>query len=224
MPLSTRNLYGSAQKNKIPFSNEEENGPRLKRSNSVEHFNFDDEFEEKDQQFKRLSNTQMMKLFYENAKHGIGNELKIQECFRGHFILLLWNLWEIMISEVPLLVVGTDPGECSHAVLTLLSLISPLTTQADFRPYVTVQNDDILAYHDAIKKGQVSNLILGISSPLLARNFDRFPAILRMDSAYYREKKLKDPKICELTPKILKTKSSKEISHSLLLNNGLEKV
>ena len=80
MPLSTRNLYGSAQKNKIKFSNEEEeeeNGPRLKRSNSVEHFNFDDEFDEKDQQFKRLSNTQMMKLFYENAKHGIGNELKI---------------------------------------------------------------------------------------------------------------------------------------------------
>ena len=51
MPLSTRNLYGSAQKNKIKFSNEEEeeNGPRLKRSNSEEHFNFDDEFEEKDQ-------------------------------------------------------------------------------------------------------------------------------------------------------------------------------
>ena len=136
----------------------------------------------------------MMKLFYENAKHGIGNELKIQECFRGHFILLLWNLWEIMITEVPLLVVGTDPGECSHAVLTLMSLISPLTTQADFRPYVTVQNDDILTYHEASKKGQVSNLILGISSPLLARNFDKFPAILRMDSAYYREKKLKDPK------------------------------
>ena len=77
MPLSTRNLYGSAQKKKIAFTNEEENGPGLKRSNSQEHFNFDDEFDEKDQQFKRLSNTQMMKLFYENAKHGIGNELKI---------------------------------------------------------------------------------------------------------------------------------------------------
>ena len=34
MPLSTRNLYGSAQKKKIAFTNEEENGPGLKRSNS----------------------------------------------------------------------------------------------------------------------------------------------------------------------------------------------
>jgi len=89
---------------------------------------------------------------------------------------------------------------------------------------VTIQNDDVLEYHDAIKKGQVSNIIIGISSPLLARNFEKFPAILRMDSAYYRDKKLKDPKVCELTPKILKTKTSKDISQSLLLNNGLEKV
>ena len=45
-----------------------------------------------------------------------------------------------------------------------------------------------------------------------------------MDAAYYREKKLKYPKQSELTPKILKTKSSKDIDKSLLLNNGLEKV
>ena len=131
---------GSSAQKKIEdaFAEAEADGPELKRSNSVENIKVDDEFEDKDTLPKRLSNTQMMKLFYENAKHGIGNELKIQECFRGHFILLLWNLWEIVITEVPLLVVGTDPGECSHAVLTLLSLISPLTTQADFRPYVTV--------------------------------------------------------------------------------------
>ena len=70
----------------------------------------------------------MMKLFYENAQHGIGNELKVQEVFQGHFILLLWNLWEILVTETPLLIVGSDPSECSHAVLTLLSLITPLTT------------------------------------------------------------------------------------------------
>ena len=89
---------------------------------------------------------------------------------------------------------------------------------------MTVQNDDVLDYHEGIKKGQISNVILGISSPLLAKNFDRFPAILRMDSAYYRDKKIKDPKVCGLTPKILKSKCSKEINQSLMLSNGLEKV
>ena len=108
-------------------------------------------------------------------------------------MLQLWNLWELLITETPLLVVGGDPSECSHAILTALSLITPLTTQADFRPYVTVQNDDVLEYHDAIKQGQVGNLILGISSPLLARNFQQFPAILHMDSSYFRDKKFKDP-------------------------------
>lgn len=102
------------------------------------------------------------------------------------------------MTETPLLVVGGDPSECSHAVLTLLSLITPLTTQADFRPYVTVQNDDVLEYQDSMRQGQVGNLILGISSPLLARNFQQFPAILRLDSAFFRDKKVKDPKECEL--------------------------
>ena len=92
-----------------------------------------------------------MKQFYDNTIHGIGNELKIEECFKGHYMLLLWNLWELLITETPLLVVGGDPSECSHAILTMLSLITPLTTQADFRPYVTVQNDDVLEYHDDIR-------------------------------------------------------------------------
>jgi len=165
-----------------------------------------------------------MRQFYDNTIHGIGNELKIEEVFQGHNMLQLWNLWEILITETPLLVVGGDPSECSHAILTALSLITPLTTQADFRPYVTVQNDDVLGYHDAIKQGQVGNLLLGISSPLLARNFQQFPAILRMDAQYYRDKKWKDPKECEMTSKILKAKRSQESDRSLLLNNGIERV
>ena len=150
----------------------------------------------------------LMRQFYDNTIHGIGNELKIEEVFPGHHMLQLWNLWELLITETPLLVVGGDPSECSHAILTALSLITPLTTQADFRPYVTVQNDDVLEYHDAIKQGQVGNLILGISSPLLARNFQQFPAILHMDSSYFRDKKFKDPAQCAMTSKILRAKRS----------------
>ena len=56
-----------------------------------------------------------------------------------------------------------------------------------------------MEYHENIKQGKVGNLILGISSPLLTRNFQQFPAILRLDSAYYKEKKWKDPKVTELT-------------------------
>jgi hypothetical protein len=82
----------------------------------------------------------------------------------------------------------------------------------------------MLEYYDEIKKGNLSNLILGVSSPLLAKNFEKFHSILRLDTAYYSEKKLKNPKNEELTQKILKQKHSKESGKALLLNNGLEKV
>lgn len=82
----------------------------------------------------------------------------------------------------------------------------------------------MLEYQDSIKQGKVGNLLLGISSPLLARNFQQFPAILRMDSAFYRDKKWKDPKESELNAKFLKSKRSQEADRALSLNNGLEKV
>ena len=82
--------------------------------------------------------TTLIQQFYDRQIHGIGDELKIQDVFPGHHFLQLWSLWELLITETPLLVVGGDPSECSHAILTILSLITPLTTQADFRPYVTV--------------------------------------------------------------------------------------
>ena len=87
-----------------------------------------------------------------------------------------------------------------------------------------MQNDDVLEYYDDLKKGNLSNLILGVSSPLLAKNFDKVHAILRLDSAYFQDKKLKNPKSEELTQKVLKEKSSKASSNALLLNNGMEKI
>jgi hypothetical protein len=56
--------------------------------------------------------------------------------------LILWQLWELIISETPLLIVGDDPTECSHAVMIILSLISPLKTNADYRPYLTIYDSD----------------------------------------------------------------------------------
>ena len=59
---------------------------------------------------------------------------------------------------------------------------------------MTVQNDDVLEYSEAVKKGQVDNLIIGISSPLLAKYFEKFPAILHLDEPFFKDKKSKNPK------------------------------
>ncbi len=39
---------------------------------------------------------------------------------------MLWPLWEMAMTEMPLIVVGEDPSECSHTVLVLMSLLAPL--------------------------------------------------------------------------------------------------
>jgi len=57
------------------------------------------------------------------------------------------------VTEQPLLVVANDPKECSHAVLTCLSLIHPLVTTADVRPYLTVMDEDTEVYTKMVKAG-----------------------------------------------------------------------
>ena len=131
-----------------------------------------------------------MKQFFDNTIKGIGDELKIEEAFPGYTLLLLWNLWELLITEQPLLVVGGDPRECSHAILTALSLVHPLTSFADVRPYLTIQNCDTEVYHEMLKQGVEPKAVIGISSPLLTKNFSTFPAILRLDNNFFKDSKI----------------------------------
>ena len=77
--------------------------------------------------------------------------MKIQDVFPGHTVLLMWNIWELVITETPFLVVGGDPREASHAILTMLSLIHPLTISADCRPYLTILNTDLEVYQDMVR-------------------------------------------------------------------------
>lgn len=99
--------------------------------------------------------------------------------------MLIWNIWELIVTEQPLLIVANDPRECSHAVLTVLSLIHPLTTSADVRPYLTVLNDDTEVYSEMSKQKNFPNAIIGTSNPLLLKKLENFPAILNLDNLSY---------------------------------------
>jgi hypothetical protein len=48
------------------------------------------------------------------------------------------------MTETPLIIVGEDPSECSHSVLTLMSLLVPLkpVQTVDYRPYITLYEGD----------------------------------------------------------------------------------
>jgi len=48
-----------------------------------------------------------------------------------------------------------------------LSLIHPLTTASDVRPYLTILNSDTEVYCELLKAKQIPNAIIGIANPLL---------------------------------------------------------
>jgi len=67
-----------------------------------------------------------------------------------------------------LIIVGDDPSESSHAVLILLSLLSPIHSTADYRPYLTLYEGDVKEIQARAKKtGSIGNSIIGVSNPFL---------------------------------------------------------
>jgi len=45
----------------------------------------------------------------------IFEDVSLSQCWPGASAILLWNLWEIMITEVPLLIIADTPSEASYA-------------------------------------------------------------------------------------------------------------
>jgi len=93
-------------------------------------------------------------------------DLLVQEVFQGQSLFQLWSLWELLISETPLMVMGDNPKECSHAVMVLISLLHPLKPQADYRPYVTIFENDTKELITDLKQGYCPNVVIGSSNPL----------------------------------------------------------
>ena len=143
-------------------------------------------------------------------------DIIVQKYFQGQFLLKLWEPWELIMTETPLLLVADNPSECSHAVILLLSLISPLKSSADYRPYVTIYENDIKEFMQLSKEKKIGNVILGVSNPYFTKIFSGYPAVLRMDSSYYDELQVLSPKNEGLDAKSLK--KAKGLKYALKLN------
>lgn len=94
------------------------------------------------------------------------------------------------MTETPLILVGEDPSECSHAVLSLLSLLSPLRPTVDYRPYITLYESDIKEFAARGKeRGTIGNVLLGVTNPYIVQYAGGAPAVLHMERAHFAEKK-----------------------------------
>ena len=96
----------------------------------------------------------------------------------------LWCLYELILCNDPILILGSTPHTCSNAVLSAISLISPLVYNGDYRPYFTLYDIDFKHYRTTLNKSSQTaapNVVLGCTNSLFARTMTRIPHIVLLN-------------------------------------------
>ncbi|KAI6660555.1 Protein DENND6B-like [Oopsacas minuta] len=97
-------------------------------------------------------------------------------------------LWELVLTNEPIFVVGTSPKLCSDFVQALVSLIHPLRYAEDYRPYFTVHDTTFSEYS---KKTHVPpGVILGVTNPYFAKVLEHWPSQIRIGDPKFIEGKV----------------------------------
>ena len=107
----------------------------------------------------------------------------------------LWKLWELSLLGEPLCILSQSPTLSSSAVLAVTSLIHPITSCADFRPYFSVQDVD---FRTISKYGTSDDFpftrkgpILGVTNPYFVKVLKVWPHIM---SLHPNDRSSKEPR------------------------------
>ncbi|KAL4443165.1 hypothetical protein ABPG74_002232 [Tetrahymena malaccensis] len=127
---------------------------------------------------------QTMLSTHDCQEKGFFQEFNIFKVVKKNRIHNLWKIWEIVLTNQPLLIVADSPEECSELVFGAISLISPLEYVGDYRPYFTIYDLEYKTIKDECDKKMTRNIIIGITNPFFLKTLPDFPAVLRFDSQY----------------------------------------
>jgi len=160
---------------------------------------------------KNSSKGKQLDLDWDPLKRDLSNgyfqEVNVFSVFRNH-IKNLWYLWELAITGQPLLVTAKQANECSDAVLCLISLISPVRFEGDYRPYFTVYDPDFKAFCSLHDHGSIPPIMLGITNPYFCKAMNNFPNILFLSQ--HHEASSPPSNIAAITVKSAAAKSKKQ--------------
>ena len=122
--------------------------------------------------FERLQTLKIKPGEKQNASVSINNQLNFFynnnnfiEILSLYYVCKIWNLWEMVITETPILVYSERPSTCSDVVMMLSSLVYPLEYLGDVRPYLTLFDKDFKDYNDEENLKFTHSSILGIINP-----------------------------------------------------------
>ncbi len=108
-------------------------------------------------------------------KYAFQHELNFYRHFKTH-IPHLHHMWELVIQGSPILILSPTAGECSSAVMALVSIIAPIPYAGDYRPYFTVHNSEF-------RNLQAQNTILGVTNPFFVKALENWGTVIAVGKA-----------------------------------------
>lgn len=105
-----------------------------------------------------INNVKELNSYFPNTN----NFMEILSIF---YVCKIWNLWELIITETPIIISSDCPSKCSSVVMLLSTLISPMKYCGDLRPYISIFDNDFKEYKDETSLKFVNSPLLGIINP-----------------------------------------------------------
>lgn len=87
-------------------------------------------------------------------------------------------IWELVLTNEPIVVIATSPTLCANTVQALVSLIHPLKYAGDYRPFFTIHDSEFKHY--TTRTQAPPQVILGVTNPFFSKTLEHWPHIIRI--------------------------------------------
>lgn len=120
-------------------------------------------------------------------QYTIQSSVNIYKTFKP-ILANLWLLYELVLCNESLIILGSNPQICSNAVLAAIGLISPIQYTGDFKPYFTLYDTDFAVLTSTLSnaaQAASANVILGVTNAQLLRTFYKVPHVLIINDTQF---------------------------------------
>ncbi|CAF1408095.1 unnamed protein product [Adineta steineri] len=101
-------------------------------------------------------------------------------------------LWELILLNEPIAILGSFPTECSQTIQALVHIIWPLRYASDYRPFFTIHNSEFheITFNTSTKTlASPPKIIIGVTNPFFAKLLHQWPHVIRVDDSQHKTKK-----------------------------------
>lgn len=88
------------------------------------------------------------------------------------------SIWELILLNEPLAVMGSSPTLCANTVQALVSLIHPLRYSTDYRPYFTIHDSEFKHY--TTRTQAPPQVLLGATNPFFTKTLEHWPHLIKI--------------------------------------------